>query len=129
MSICETSDKKPCRISRCIGKAALIVVGVAALGGVVMLLWNWLMPSLFAGVQQVNYCQALGLLLLCKILFGCFRCCGCRGRERRSHDDSMTDEQREQLKQRLASRWGCCAPKSEGAAEAPKQAEQSPDKP
>ena len=41
-----------------------------ALGGlVVMLLWNWLVPELFAG-HAVTYWQALGLLALSRILFG-----------------------------------------------------------
>jgi hypothetical protein len=37
----------------------------------VMYLWNWLMPDLF-GFKVINYWQALGLVLLAKILFGCF---------------------------------------------------------
>jgi len=44
----------------------------AAFGTVVMLLWNWLMPSLF-GLITVNFWQALGLLILCRILFGGFK--------------------------------------------------------
>jgi hypothetical protein len=41
-----------------------------ALGGwVVMLLWNWLLPPLF-GWTTIGFWQALGLLALCRILFG-----------------------------------------------------------
>ena len=40
-------------------------------GGVVMLLWNWLLPPLF-GWREVTFWQALGLLALCRILFGGF---------------------------------------------------------
>ena len=47
--------------------AALVVFGF-----VVMSLWNWLMPSLF-GFRFINFWQALGLLLLSRILFGGFR--------------------------------------------------------
>lgn len=36
---------------------------------VVMLLWNALLPSLF-GIAALSYWQAMGLLLLCRILFG-----------------------------------------------------------
>lgn len=36
---------------------------------VLMLLWNWLMPGVF-GFAMINYYQALGLLLMSKILFG-----------------------------------------------------------
>ena len=43
-----------------------------ALGGeVVRLLWNWLLPPLF-GWAQITFWQALGLLALCRILFGGF---------------------------------------------------------
>ena len=58
-----SSDKSNCR-SKCFRIALLVVVGIAALGWVVMLLWNWLLPALFVGAQPVNYCQALGILLL-----------------------------------------------------------------
>lgn len=34
----------------------------------VMLLWNWLMPALF-GFKVVTWLQALGLSLLCGLLF------------------------------------------------------------
>jgi len=45
---------------------------VAALSLVVMLLWNALIPSLFAG-PVVTFWQAAGLLVLCRLLFGGFR--------------------------------------------------------
>jgi len=57
--------------------ALLVVVGIAALGWVVMALWNWLIPSLFIGAKEIGYVQAMGLLLLSKILFGGFRGHGC----------------------------------------------------
>ena len=45
------------------------VVGLIFLfGWVVMLLWNWLMPSIF-GLKQLTYWQAWGLLILSSILF------------------------------------------------------------
>lgn len=115
MNICSTTDKS-CRISRCVGMTALVAIGIAALGWVVMLLWNWLLPTLFVGVQPVSYCQALGVLLLCKILFGSFRCCRCRQRQPRG--ENMTQDEREQLRSRLASRWGnwCGTPKQDEAS-------------
>ena len=45
---------------------------VAALSLVVMLLWNALVPSLFAG-PVVTFWQAAGLLILCRLLLGGFR--------------------------------------------------------
>ena len=38
-------------------------------GEVVMRLWNWLLPPLF-GWRMLTFWQALGLLALCRILFG-----------------------------------------------------------
>ena len=49
------------------GFAALIAVG----GFVVQQLWNWLLPPLL-DVPEVTFWQALGLLALCRILFGGF---------------------------------------------------------
>lgn len=38
-------------------------------GEIVMHLWNWLLPPLF-GWRLITFWQGLGLLLLCRILFG-----------------------------------------------------------
>ena len=38
---------------------------------VVMRLWNWLVPAVF-GWHLINFWQALGILVLSKILFGGF---------------------------------------------------------
>jgi hypothetical protein len=51
----------------CIGLAGLSALALA-LGFPVMWLWNWLMPSLF-GLPHVTFLQAVGLLLLCHLLF------------------------------------------------------------
>ena len=77
---------------------------IVVFGGCVMLLWNWLMPTLF-GLPAISFWQAVGLLLLCKILFGGFggghhhghgnnHCCGNRLRERW---ENMTPEERERI--------------------------------
>ncbi|MDR0660594.1 MAG: hypothetical protein LBG19_07310 [Prevotellaceae bacterium] len=42
---------------------------VAALTAVVMLLWNAIIPAVI-GWSVINYWQALGLMVLCRILFG-----------------------------------------------------------
>ncbi len=85
--------------ARCGKFALLAVLGLAALGWVVMALWNWLAPILFVGGREISYLQALGLLVLSKILFGGLRC---RGRwHERCHDnrwDHMTPEEREKFK-------------------------------
>jgi len=48
----------------------ILGLGIALLVGyIVMRLWNWLMPELF-DLQEVGYWQAVGLLILAKIIFG-----------------------------------------------------------
>lgn len=49
----------------------LIAAAVGAFGGAVMLLWNALMPEIF-GWHEIGFVQALGLLVLARILFGRF---------------------------------------------------------
>jgi len=51
---------------------ALASVVVAALGALVMALWNALLPALF-GLPVIGFWQALGLLLLSKLLLGGLR--------------------------------------------------------
>ncbi|MEW5814491.1 MAG: hypothetical protein AB1798_03715 [Spirochaetota bacterium] len=51
-----------------IGFGILAIGLLAALGVVVMALWNWLMPDIF-GLKRLGYWQAWGLLVLCWILF------------------------------------------------------------
>jgi hypothetical protein len=78
-------------------------------GEVVMRLWNWLMPSLF-GWRQITFWQALGLLALCRILFGGFAAHGGpRSKIRRRMADrweSMTPEEREKFREAMRSRCG-----------------------
>jgi hypothetical protein len=55
-------------------KPLFVLIPIAlffAVGGVVMLLWNWLIPVLF-GLKTISYMQALGLFLLSRILLGSF---------------------------------------------------------
>jgi hypothetical protein len=47
------------------------VVMVLVLGAVVRLLWNMILPSI-VHAEPITYWQAVGLLLLCRILFGNF---------------------------------------------------------
>jgi hypothetical protein len=79
-------------------------------GGLVMQLWNWLLPPLF-GWREVTFWQALGLLVLCRILFGGF---GHRGSnhsrlQRRLAErwQQMPPEQRERLRRGLAGAGAC----------------------
>jgi hypothetical protein len=90
--------------------ALAAMLAFIALGGViVMLLWNWLLPPLF-GWPQIGFWQALGLLALCRILFGGLGLHG-SGRSRlrrRMHVrwDRMTPEEQERFRQRMRDRFG-----------------------
>lgn len=114
-----SSDKSGC-VSRCLKIGLMVVAGIAALTWVVMQLWNCLLPDLFTGVSTIGYWQALGLLALCRILFGGLRG-GCHGhwRERRAHWESLTPEEREQFKGRFHHRWGHCGGKDKSAGDTP----------
>jgi hypothetical protein len=63
-----------------------------------MALWKWLLPDMF-GIREIGYVQAMGVLLLSKILFGGFRG-HCSGHDKwhRHGPESMTPEEREKLK-------------------------------
>ena len=87
--------------------APLAIAGMvlfAFLGGtIVKLLWNALLPPLF-GWPVVSFWQALGLLALCRILFGGL---GSHGRGYRSH---RSPEERERVRQRIRERFGFGGP-------------------
>ena len=78
-----------------------------AVGGIVMLLWNWLIPVIF-GFKAISYIQALGLFLLSRILLGSFGF----GNKKPSFGNpkfrekmlNMTDEERQQFKEEWKSR-------------------------
>lgn len=78
-------------------------------GQVVMLLWNWLLPSLF-GWPRITFWQALGMLALCRILFGGLGLhSSARSHARRRMEERfeyMTPEERERIRQRMRERWG-----------------------
>jgi hypothetical protein len=93
--------------------AAFVVIG----GEVVMHLWNWLLPGLF-GWRQITFWQAVGLLALCRILFGGVSGRGHHGRNFQWRRDrwrsgrwgKMTPEEREKFRQSLHDCWGRVPP-------------------
>lgn len=104
------------RLKRLIWIAPAAIVGMAvfiAIGGeVVRLLWNWLAPALF-GWRQITFWQAIGLLALCRILFGGFHGGGPRSRIRQrmaERWEQMTPEEREKFRQGLHGRGGQTTP-------------------
>ncbi len=85
--------------------ALVFAAFVLAMGWVVMLLWNFILPGTI-GVQPLTYWKALGLLVLTKILFGGFRgrpgpWGSDRKRKWRKKWMNMSDEERQQFK----SKW------------------------
>jgi len=49
----------------------IFIALVLLFGYITMRLWNWLMPEIFS-LGAINYWQALGIIVLAKILFGGF---------------------------------------------------------
>lgn len=107
-----------------IGKIVLLVIlgiGLVFLFAfITQYLWNWLVPALFGG-PVITFWQALGLLMLSKILFsGLGGRGGCYGEgskaawKHRVHDKLavMTPEEREEFKKKMWEKW-CPANKPE----------------
>ena len=90
----------------------MAVMAGALFGFVVMSLWNWLMPSLF-GLHVLSFWQALGVLILSRILLG-----GLRGRPygamhwRRRMMERMTPEERERFRGGMRNTCGGFGEKS-----------------
>jgi hypothetical protein len=97
------------RITRLIWIAPAAILGMLIFtfigGEVVKLLWNWLAPALF-GLGQITFWQALGLLALCRILFGGF---GLGGGGHRS-SRGMRGRISERMSGRMAERWNQMTP-------------------
>ena len=89
----------------------LIAVALTVFGFVTEHLWNWLMPAIF-GLKAITFVQALGLVVLSKILLGGFHKHGGggprgwkRGMEERW--GRMSPEERERFKAGMKARRGC----------------------
>ena len=107
-------------IRRSLGVLAFGLAFAALAGLAVMALWNALLPALF-GLPLITFWQALGLLVLGRLLFG-FGFRGLRGYGGWGHRDgprherwrekmeerwkSLTPEQRERYRQRWEARCG-----------------------
>jgi hypothetical protein len=102
----------------------MATLAVAVFGFLVMSLWNWLMPAIF-GWPALGFWQALGLLVLARILFGGLR--GGHGHFGRSRHwrhrmeerwEKMTPEEREQFRAGMRGRCGRAAFVDLGAEDA-----------
>jgi hypothetical protein len=91
-------------------RAILIPIGIAAIvllvGYVIMSLWNGILPDLF-GWHTITFWQAIGLLILSRILFGGFKCCSHRGNiHSGKHRWHISPEEREKMREEWKNR--CC---------------------
>jgi Ca2+/H+ antiporter, TMEM165/GDT1 family len=97
------------------GKVLMIIgiaaAAIAAFGFIVMSLWNAILPAVI-GVKAISFVQALGILVLSKILFGGFGRGGGWGRrmefkeKMREKFAGMTPEEREKFKAEWKNRCG-----------------------
>jgi hypothetical protein len=113
------------RVFKAVKVLAMVCVAAAVFGMVTMLLWNGLAPAIF-GLKTITFLQALGLVVLCRVLFGGFhrRGGGCRGGRRAWKERlaerwmEMSPEERERFRAGMGGRWGCgFGRESEAAAE------------
>lgn len=102
-------------------------MAVLLFGFIVMSLWNNILPAV-TGVKTITFLQALGILVLSKILFGGFGGRGGRWRgspawkeKMKQRWDKMTPEERDKFKaewkNRCGGRWGMQQPKTESATD------------
>ena len=91
----------------------VIVALVFGLSVVVMYLWNALLPDIL-GVSAITYWQAIGILVLCKILFGSFNHHNRHSKFERHYNrrkklreiwTEMTPEEKLRIKQELKKEW------------------------
>jgi hypothetical protein len=123
------------RLKRLMWLAPVAILGMVLFtfigGEIVLQLWNWLLPPLF-GWRELTFWQALGMLVLCRILFGGFgmsgsghnshRRAGRRISERVSERlaermEHMTPEERERFRQGMRERWAFRATTEEGTGQ------------
>ena len=119
--------------------AILFLLFIVVMGYVTMMLWNWLMPTLF-GLSTIAFWQAMGILVLAKIIFG-FGRGGWHGRSHWGHGyyssrwnekwkakmedrlKSMTPEEREKFRADWKRRCGGWYDWQEGKKEEAKPGE------
>ena len=106
-------NNKGMLLLRCV---AFALLAITVFGLLTMWLWNWLVPELFNG-PLISFWQAMGLLILSKILFwgvaGKSHKNSCAG-EHTNHEwkrhfyekfSSMKPEEREAIKERMKEKW------------------------
>jgi len=98
-------------IKRAIFIPIAIAAGVFIFGTVIMYIWNAIIPAVL-GLGVITFWQAIGILVLSKILFGGFssghghRNFHGHGREMREKWMHLTPEEREKIKSEWRGRCG-----------------------
>ena len=109
-------------IFRALKMITFAALAVTLLGYVVMSIWNAVLPAV-TGLHSITFVQALGLLVLSRILFGGLRGWGRRGGHWRARMHArwqqMSPEERERFRDILGSR-SC---RRTGASNGPTQAQ------
>ncbi len=77
---------------------ALFVLGIMAVAAIVMTLWNAILPEV-TSVKAISFSQALGILVLTRLLFGRIVPGGWRGRG-----------DRDQWKRNMQQKWANMSP-------------------
>jgi hypothetical protein len=111
MKVLEGSEVRAMKFWKGLKILLMVAVMCVVAGFVVMHLWNWLMPSIF-GLRAITFAQAIGLLVLSKLLLGGFhRHSGGGGhrwkRHMKEHWERMTPEERERFRSGMRGRDWC----------------------
>jgi hypothetical protein len=94
----------------------MFAIALVVFGFVTKELWNWLMPSIF-GLRSIRISEAIGLVLLGKILFGGIHKHG-HGRpnwnrrrewkqKMKARWNEMSEEERARFRSGMRGRWNC----------------------
>lgn len=88
----------------------MVILGILVFtfigGQIVLQLWNWLLPPLF-GFREITFWQALGILVLSRILFGGF---GMGGSSRSRDRGRIADRVVDRVAERVGERWDAMTP-------------------
>lgn len=118
------------RIKKGVLFVPIFIGGLFLFTWVVMLLWNNILPEVITSVKDISYFQAMGILVLSKILFGGFgrrNSGGWRNKEKwmdmKEKFSGMTPEEREKFKaewkNKCGSRWSMRPAKTEPPTDIP----------
>jgi hypothetical protein len=95
--------------------ALFVIASIVVMAAVIMWTWNWLVPDLFHG-PLINFYQAIGLMILSRLLFRGFH--GFKGRGMhygrlenwKEKFEKMTPEEKDKMRELWKKRcggWNC----------------------